>query len=85
MSSRRSRVGSAVGQWAGRPAHCHYRTPRDGFPITGLLSVWALSLVPLTVYLIVTVGVKEAQVCVPVILPVPIPVMYLYHVLCREV
>ena len=35
-------VGFAVGQWAGRPTHCHYRTPRDGFPITGLLNVWGL-------------------------------------------
>jgi hypothetical protein len=32
---KRSRL--RCGQWAGRPARCRSRTPRDGFPITGFL------------------------------------------------
>jgi hypothetical protein len=45
----------------------------------------ALSLVPFTAYLIVTVGVEQTQVCVPVVLPVSVPVVCFHQVLCREV
>ena len=39
VSSRRSRVASAVGQQGGHPPHCHYRTVRESFDLTRLLSV----------------------------------------------
>ena len=76
---------ASYGRRGNRFPRRYSRTERNSFPLLRSSVRGPLSLALFAVDLIVAVAVKQHQVGIAIVQPIPIPVMHFNHVLCREV